>query len=44
LKSGKRSRMKIFRVSPKEDLPIDTIQMLLKEALDLYRNGIIKVK
>ena len=44
LESGKRSRMKIFRVNPKEDLVVDTIRLLLKEALDLYRNGIIKVK
>ena len=44
LEAGKRSRMKIFRINPNEDLPIDTIDLILNEALDLYRNGIIKIK
>ena len=44
LEAGKRSRMKIFRVNPLEDLPIDSLIQLLNAALDLYRNGIIKVK
>lgn len=44
LEEGSRSRMKIFRVNPNEDLPIDTIKLLLKDALDLYRNGTIKIK
>jgi len=44
LEQGSRSRMKVFRVGPNEDLPIDTITSLLNEALDLYRNGTIKVK
>lgn len=43
LEQGKRSRMKIFRINPNEDLPIDAIKLLLKDALDLYRNGIIKI-
>lgn len=42
LETGNRSRMKIFRVNPNEDFPIETIEMLLNKALDLYRNGIIK--
>jgi len=44
LEEGKRARMKIFRVNPNEDLPIEKINLLLNDALDLYRNGIIKLK
>jgi hypothetical protein len=38
LEEGNRSRMKIFRVNPNDDLRIETIQLLLNSALDLYRN------
>lgn len=41
LEQGSRSRMKIFRVRPNEDIPVETIEILLDEALDLYRNGTI---
>ena len=44
LEEGDRSRMKIFRVNPKRNLPVKTIENLLQKALDLYRDGIIKVK
>jgi hypothetical protein len=44
LEKGKRSRMKILRVNPNKDIPLDTINLILKNALDLYRNGIINVK
>lgn len=44
LEQGDRSRMKIFRVDPNEDLPLQTIQLILNDALDLYRNGIIAIK
>ena len=44
LEVGSRSRMKIFRVDPNSDLPNTTIQLILNQALDLYRNGVIKVK
>lgn len=44
LEKGTRSRMKIFRVNADEDLPVQTIEALLTDALALYRNGIIKVK
>lgn len=44
LEQGDRSRMKIFRVNPAEDLPMGTITLLLNKALDLYRNGTIAVK
>lgn len=44
LESGDRSRMKILKVDPNKDLPIETINLLLNDALDLYRSGIIKIK
>lgn len=44
LEQGDRSRMKIFRVDPNKDLPIKTIETILKKALGLYRKGIIKIK
>ncbi len=44
LEEGSRSRMKIFRINPNKDLPIDFIELLLNDALDLYRNGTIKTK
>lgn len=44
LEEGERSRMKIFRVNPNKDLPIKTIENILQKALDLYKNGTIKIK
>ena len=44
LEEGSRSRMKIFRVDPNEDLPIEMIETILNDALDLYRKGVIKIK
>ncbi len=44
LEQGNRSRMKIFRTDPSKDLPLRTIKLLLKEALDLYRNGTSEIK
>lgn len=44
LETGNRSRMKIFRVNPKVDLPIHTINLIMNNALNLYRNGTIKLK
>lgn len=44
LETGKRSRMKIFSLNPNEDIPKKTIEILLNSALDLYRNGVIKIK
>ena len=43
LEKGNRSRMKILRVNPNLDLPMKTIDLILNQALDLYRNGIIKI-
>lgn len=44
LEEGKRSRMKIFRVDPNQDIPVKTIDSILQNALDLYRTGDIKIK
>lgn len=44
LKQEKRSRMKILLLEPMEDLPIETIELILNDALDLYRNGIIAIR
>lgn len=43
LEQGKRARMKVFRVNPKEDIPLEQVLAVLHEGLDLYRNGVIKV-
>lgn len=44
LKQEKRSRMKILLMNPMEDLPIETIELVLNDALDLYRNGITGIR
>lgn len=44
LETGNRSRMKILRVNSNEDLPLQSIRQLLNDALNLYRNGTIKIK
>ena len=44
LEAGDRSRMKIFRVNPNKDIPLQKIKSILQMALDLYRDGIIKTK
>ncbi|WP_300662957.1 DUF1801 domain-containing protein [Fluviicola sp.] len=44
LEEGDRSRMKILRVDPGKDLPVELIETILQKALDLYRTGIIKIK
>lgn len=38
LEKGSRSRMKIFRVNPTEDIPVNTIARIINSALDLYRS------
>jgi len=38
----KRSRMKIMLVDANQDIPIETIELILVEALSLYKTGIIK--
>ncbi|MGM9509727.1 DUF1801 domain-containing protein [Larkinella sp. GY13] len=44
LEEGDRKRMKMFRVNPYQDLPIETIESILQKGLDLYRTGVIKIK
>lgn len=44
LEIGDRVRMKMFRVNPNQDLPLKTIETILKKALDLYRTGVVKIK
>ena len=39
-----RSRMKIMLFNPNEDLPIQSIENLLKEVIELYSSGKIKTK
>lgn len=40
----KRSRMKIMLFDPNKDLPVKTIHLILKQSLDLYKSGKIKIK
>lgn len=40
----KRSRMKIMMINANEDLPLETITSILQQALDLYRNGVVKIR
>jgi hypothetical protein len=40
----KRSRMKIMLFNPDEDLPLETIEAILKLAIDLYKTGAIKIR
>lgn len=44
LVTEKRARMKIFLLDAQIDLPVEVIHTLLTEALDIYRNGIVKIK
>ena len=40
----KRSRMKIMLFDPNKDLPVAMINIILKEAINLYIKGIFKIK
>ena len=44
LEEGNRSRMKILRINPNKNLPLKTIESILQKALNLYKEGIIKIK
>lgn len=44
LEVGSRVRMKIFRVNPAKDIPIKTIVTILNDAINLYKEGIVKLK
>jgi Domain of unknown function (DU1801) len=39
-----RSRMKIMLFNPAKDLPIKKIAMILQQAIDLYKTGVVKIK
>jgi hypothetical protein len=38
-----RSRMKIMLFEAGQDLPLEAIQAILKQAIDLYKTGVIKI-
>ncbi|HTH82571.1 MAG TPA: DUF1801 domain-containing protein [Mucilaginibacter sp.] len=40
----KRSRMKIMLFDAEKDLPVETIESIIQQALSLYRSGLIKIK
>jgi Domain of unknown function (DU1801) len=42
--AGNRARMKTIQFNANKNLPIKTINSILKQTLDLYRQGIIKTK
>jgi hypothetical protein len=42
LEQEKRSRMKILFINPAEDLPFDTIGIIIRKAIHLYTSGAIK--
>jgi hypothetical protein len=44
LEVGQRSRMKVFRVNPKKNIPVKTINDILQKSLELYRSGALKIK
>ncbi|MDH6308797.1 uncharacterized protein YdhG (YjbR/CyaY superfamily) [Dysgonomonas sp. PFB1-18] len=44
LEQGQRARMKIFRIDPIADLPLEIIKSILNDAINLYRKGIVKLK
>ncbi len=39
----KRSRMKIILFNPNEDLPIKKIEKIIQKAINLYKNGTVKI-
>jgi Domain of unknown function (DU1801) len=39
-----RSRMKIMLFDPNEDLPLQTIELILQKAISFYKTGLIKIK
>ncbi|MEJ7588760.1 MAG: DUF1801 domain-containing protein [Ferruginibacter sp.] len=40
----KRSRMKILLLDPNKDLPIKTIKSIIRQALNLYKSGEIRIR
>jgi hypothetical protein len=44
LVSGNRTQIKILPINPDEDLPVEFIEDVVKQAIDLYKMGVIKTK
>lgn len=44
LVAEKRSRIKVMYFDPAEDLPIETLEEILKQALDLYKSEKVRSK
>ncbi|MCD7938311.1 MAG: DUF1801 domain-containing protein [Tannerellaceae bacterium] len=44
LEQGSRARMKILRIDPDKDIPVETIREVFREAIELYRKGTVKLK
>ncbi len=44
LEKGARARMKTFQMDPNKVLPLQAIESILKQAIDLYRNGTIQIR
>lgn len=42
LEQGNRAKMKVFTLDPNMDLPIRRIEVILNQALDLYKKGIVR--
>lgn len=40
----KRSRMKIMLFDPAKDLPVKAITSIIRQALNLYKTGVVKIK
>jgi hypothetical protein len=40
----KRSRMKIMLFDAHKDLPVETINNILQQAINLYKTGVVKIK
>jgi Domain of unknown function (DU1801) len=40
----KRSRMKIMLFNAEKELPVKTIRLILKQAIDLYKTGVVNIK
>lgn len=43
LVQAKRARMKTMLFNPAKDLPLDTITTIVRQAIDLYKKGVVKL-
>lgn len=44
LVQGKRAKMKVFHVDPNKDIDIESLNIILANAISFYETGIIKTK